>query len=42
MTGGQKCRGWKTANPNKANNLFPKDVGAIVGEEQGEVIETVQ
>lgn len=36
--GGQKYREWKTDNPSKANSLFPKDVGAIIGEEQGEVI----
>lgn len=38
VTGGQRCRGWETANPNKANNLFPKDASAIMGEEQGERI----
>lgn len=38
VTGGRRCTGWEIAGPNKANNLFPKDVGAIMGKEQGEII----
>lgn len=38
LTGGQRCTGCEIADPNKANNLFPKDVGAIMGKEQGEII----
>lgn len=29
VTGGQRCRGWETANPDKANHLFPKDVCVV-------------